>query len=261
MEPIQEIPCDSIRKQELQRQVSEKGIGELAVSIKTMGIIQPLIVAKDGNDLCLIAGQRRLMAAKMAGLATVPCIVIKADHEQALVTSITENIHRESLDPVTEAEMYRYLKVTLRKNHRQIAKMVSKSEAYVSQRINMLDWLPALVHAVKSGMIGFSVARELARVKEAEHCHYLLQLAVQDGANYRTVRFWVKEWEISKLPKTDREEEAPDDTREELERRILMDCWWCGESGPTSAMITFVMCPKCADQIKEAKKKQLAEGG
>lgn len=261
MDQIREIPCDSIRKQELERQVSEKGIGELAVSIRNMGIIQPLIVAEDGKDLCLIAGQRRLMAAKMAGLATVPCIVIKADHEQALSTSITENIQREALDPVTEAEMYRYLKVTLRKNNREIAKMVAKSDAYVSQRINMLDWLPAVVHAVKSGAIGFSVGRELARVTEAEHCHYLLQMAVQDGANYRTVRMWVKDWELSKIPKNEREEEDPRDLRDQLERKIQMDCWWCGSSGPTSAMVSFIMCPKCAEQLKDARAKQLAQGG
>lgn len=253
MDQIQEIPLDNIRPQELQREVSDKGIGELAASIRTMGIIQPLIVAKDGQDLCLIAGQRRLKAARMAGLATVPCILIKADHEQALTTSITENIHRESLDPVTEAEMYRYLKLTLRKNNRQIAKMVSKSEAYVSQRINMLDWLPALVHAVKSGTIGFSVGRELARVTEAEHCHYLLHLAAQDGANYRTVRMWVKEWELSKIPRAGMKPEQPDDTRDQLERKILMDCWWCGQSGPTSAMSTFIMCPKCAHQLNKGK--------
>lgn len=201
MDQIQEIPLDKIRPQELQRPTNEKGIGELAASIRGIGIIQPLIVAKDGDDLCLIAGQRRLKAAKMAKLATVPCIVIQADHETALVTSIAENIHRESLDPVTEAQMYRYLKLTLQKNHRQIAKMVSKSEAYISQRINMLDWLPALVHAVKNASIGFSVGRELARVSEAEHCHYLLQLAVEEGANYRTVHSWVKDWELSKIPR------------------------------------------------------------
>lgn len=260
MVQIQEIPLDKIRPQELQREVSDKGIGELAASIRTMGIIQPLIVAKDGDDLCLIAGQRRLKAGRMAGLATVPCILIKADHEQALATSITENIHRESLDPVTEAEMYRYLKVTLRKNHRQIAKVVSKSEAYISQRINMLDWLPALVHAVKSGAIGFSVGRELARVTEAEHCHYLLQMAAQDGANYRTVRMWVKDWQLSKIPLIDREDKQPDDAREILERKIHMNCWWCSDSGPTSAMITFVMCPKCAQQLKDARAKQLKDG-
>lgn len=260
MDSIQEIPCAEIKKQELQRSVSEKGIGELASSIRTMGIIQPLIVAKDGNDYCLIAGQRRLAAAKMARLSTVPCIVIKADHEQALVTSITENIHRESLDPVTEADMYRYLKVTLRKNHRQISKMVSKSEAYISQRINMLDWLPALLHAVKSGAIGFSVGRELARVKEEEHCHYLLQTAIQDGANYRTVRSWVKDWELSKMPRDDREEEQPDDSRATLERKIQMACWWCGESHPTSAMISILVCPICGDQLKDAKAKQIKHG-
>lgn len=253
MDQIQEIPLDKIRPQELQREVSDKGIGELAASIRTMGIIQPLIVAKDGDDLCLIAGQRRLKAARMSGLATVPCILIKADHQQALTTSITENIHRESLDPVTEAEMYRYLKVTLRKNNRQIAKMVAKSEAYISQRINMLDWLPALVHAVKSGAIGFSVGRELARVTEAEHCHFLLHMAVRDGANYRTVRMWVKDWELSKIPLVGRKAEQPDDTRDQLERKIVMDCWWCSESGPTSAMITFIMCPRCADQLKKGR--------
>lgn len=253
MDQITQVPVDKIKPQELQREVSEKGVAELALSIKRIGIIQPLLVAKDGDDLCLIAGQRRLMAARIAGKATVPCIMIHADHEKALTTSIAENLHRESLDPVTEAQMYVYLKTTLKKSNKDIAKMVSKSEAYISQHVNMLSWLPALVDAVKSHSISFTVGRELARVKEREHCHYLLGLAVSEGANYRTVRMWVREWEVSKIPLVGSDPVTQPDTHEQLERKIVMDCWWCGNSGPASAMSTFIMCPICTEQLKEGR--------
>ena len=112
---------------------------ELSASIKENGIIQPLIVRKKGaNDYELIAGERRLQAAKLAQLSSVPIVIKEVKDEQLLQLAIIENIQRENLNPIEEAVAYKDLMEKFNLTHLEVAKIVGKQRATVTNSLRLL---------------------------------------------------------------------------------------------------------------------------
>ena len=113
---------------------------ELANSIKENGIIQPLVVRKkSGENYELIAGERRLQAAKLAGLSNVPIVVKEVKDDQLLQLAIIENIQRENLNPIEEANAYKDLMGKFSLTHHEVAKIVGKQRATISNSIRLLN--------------------------------------------------------------------------------------------------------------------------
>ncbi|HTX86804.1 MAG TPA: ParB/RepB/Spo0J family partition protein [Candidatus Nanoarchaeia archaeon] len=142
----------------------EAEINELAESIKTYGIIQPLIATKKGGRYELIAGERRLRAAKVAGLSKVPVIVRDYDEQKKLEVALVENLQREDLNPIDRAGAYRQLMADFNLTVEEAAKKVGKSRPQVSNTLRLLS-LPAEIRAALSG----------GKLSEA-HAIYLLGL-------------------------------------------------------------------------------------
>lgn len=253
MTEVIQIPVDQINPQTLQRPVSEHGIAELASSIRALGVLEPLLVARHNQEFFLLAGQRRLLAAQQINLATVPCIVIPADQEKALAISLHENLFRENLTCVDEAMLYAYLRDKLKYANRAIAKMLSKSEPYVSQRLALLSWDPLIVDALKSDTISFSVARELMQVRDTTHRRYLIKHAVEDGINYRTARLWVQQWRQSIIPPVQEKEESPGPPGQPLQTSVVADCYWCERSVKIDDICNVFLCDKCFEELAKAK--------
>ena len=141
-----QIPVGSIQPNPRQprREMAQTELEELAASIREHGIIQPLIVTREGISECytLIAGERRLRAAVMAGLASVPAIVRDASELQRLELALIENIQREDLSPIEAAEAYQDLAEEFGLSHDDIATQVGKSRVAVTNTIRLLK-LPA----------------------------------------------------------------------------------------------------------------------
>lgn len=118
---------------------NEEELNELAASIKEHGIIQPLIVSeKQNGQYILIAGERRLRAAQIAGLATVPVICRDADDRQLLELALIENIQREDLSPLEAAEAYKNLEENFDMTHEEISKRVGKNRVSVTNTMRLL---------------------------------------------------------------------------------------------------------------------------
>jgi len=135
------LPIDRIKANPYQprRKFDPELLEELAESIKANGIIQPLIVTKtQGSDYELIAGERRLQAAKLAGLEAVPVVVRSVSQKEQLQLAIVENIQREDLDPIEEAHAYQTLVEDFELTHQQIAQTVSKDRATVTNSMRLL---------------------------------------------------------------------------------------------------------------------------
>jgi ParB family transcriptional regulator, chromosome partitioning protein len=143
---------------------SETDINELADSIRTYGIIQPLIVTRQGGRFELIAGERRLRAAKIAGLKTVPVVVRDYDQQRKLEVALVENLQREDLNPMDKAAAYRQLMDDFNLSLEDAAKKVGKSRPQVSNTLRLLS-LPAEIRAALAG----------GKLSEA-HAIYLLGL-------------------------------------------------------------------------------------
>jgi ParB family transcriptional regulator, chromosome partitioning protein len=147
---VTQVPVDQIIPNPRQpRQVfNPTDLAELAESIRVHGIIQPLIVSRrdDGSGYVLIAGERRLMAARLAGLPVVPALVRAVDEQQRLELALIENVQRTDLDALEAAEAYRQLSDEFNLSHDEIAARVGKSRAAVTNTLRLLK-LPADVQA------------------------------------------------------------------------------------------------------------------
>jgi ParB family chromosome partitioning protein len=166
-----QVPIDSISHNPRQpRQSFKEGdLQELAASIREHGIIQPLIVALAmGGSYTLIAGERRLQAARRAGLTRVPVVVRSASDQQLLELALIENVQRADLNPIEEAQAFQHLAREFNLSHDAIAARVSKSRVAVTNTLRLLEASAAVKQAVVDGKVSEGHARALLALTSAK---------------------------------------------------------------------------------------------
>lgn len=141
--------------------IQEETLDELVQSIKQHGILQPLIVTKNGARFQLIAGERRFRSAQRIGLASVPAIVRDSHELEQLEVAIVENVQRQDLNPVEEAHAYQQLADEFGLTQEDIAKKVGKSRATVANALRFLSLPPEMLSALREGKISGSHAKVL----------------------------------------------------------------------------------------------------
>ena len=143
-----------------------EGLEELAESIAEHGILQPLSVREVRGRYQLISGERRLRAARMAGLATVPCIVVDASDTESALLALVENLQRRDLDFMEEAVALRRLIVQHGLSQEEAARKVGKSQSAVANKLRLLKLSPEVLEVVKQGSLSERHARSLLRLPE-----------------------------------------------------------------------------------------------
>ena len=184
---IQRVPVDRISPSPWQprRHFGPEALGELVESVRDRGVLQPLLVRKVGESYELIAGERRWRAARAAGLAEVPVMVMDASDHVALELALVENLQREDLNIIEEAEGYRVLAEKFGLTQEEIAKRVGKARASVTNTLRLLG-LPEQVRGFLSeGLLSPGHAKVLLGVPiEAEQC-LLAERVVQQNLSVR----------------------------------------------------------------------------
>ena len=138
----------------------ESTLRELADSIKASGVIQPLLVRRTGpGEYQLVAGERRLRASQLAGLAKVPAIVKEFDDRAMLELALIENIHREDLNPIDEAKAYQALVDKVGLTHDQLSERVGKQRATITNALRLLSLPPEVMDMVSRGTLSAGHAR------------------------------------------------------------------------------------------------------
>ena len=153
----------------------QQALSELAASIKEHGILQPLVVTKSDSGYQLIAGERRLRAAKMAGLKTVPATLRNADEDHKLVLALVENIQREDLNPIEEAKAYRQLLEEHGVNQEKLSVLLSKPRPTITNTIRLLNLPDRVQQALAAGQIGKEQAKIIAGLSTEKQQLALLQ--------------------------------------------------------------------------------------
>ncbi|HPF08772.1 MAG: ParB/RepB/Spo0J family partition protein [Candidatus Cloacimonetes bacterium] len=162
------LPIDRIRPNRFQprKRFDTESLKELAQSIVENGIIQPLIVTKStGSEYELIAGERRLEAAKMAGLEEVPVVIRSVSKKEQLQMAIIENIQREDLDPVEEAMAYQTLADDYQLTHQQIAQVMGKDRVTITNSMRLLKLPDEVLQMLADGQISAGHARSVLSVE------------------------------------------------------------------------------------------------
>jgi ParB family chromosome partitioning protein len=178
---VTQVPIDLIQRNP--RQPREKfdleELEGLAASIREHGVIQPLVVSPGKNGIyVLIAGERRLQAARKAGLKNVPVVIRQATDQQLLELALIENIQREDLNAIEEAEAYQHLAKEFKLSHETIAARVGKSRVAVTNTLRLLDASAAVKQALVDGRITAGHARALLALTSAKAQDNLLNQIV-----------------------------------------------------------------------------------
>ncbi len=160
-------------------------MAELARSIGERGVVQPLLVRKKGRKYELIAGERRFRAAGEVGLTTVPVIVMKANDQEALELALIENLVREDLNPIEEAQGYRVLADTYRMTQDKIAERVGKARASVANAMRLLELPKEVIGLLAQGKLSVGHAKVLLGVSMSKERVLLAKEAVRLGISVR----------------------------------------------------------------------------
>ena len=184
---ILSLHIDSIVPNRLQprHEFDEAKMDELVGSITDNGLIQPIVVRRSGDAYEVVAGERRLRAARRAGLETVPALVRNVPDEKMLELAIAENIHREDLNPIDRANAYRKLIDTFNLTQEQAASRLGIDRSSLANTIRLLELAPQVQELVSRGTISFGHARALLGVDDPDHQLALAARVVKQGLSVR----------------------------------------------------------------------------
>ena len=186
------LPARSIRPNPAQpRSVfREEPLQELAESIRRHGILQPLSVRKVGVQYELIAGERRLRAAQMAGLTEIPCIIMNMDDRESGMTALVENLQRQDLDFIEEAKGLSLLMEQWSMSQEQVAKTIGKSQSAVANKLRILRHSPQVLEALRKAELTERHARALLKLPtEAQKLSVIATVLRQGMGVARTERY------------------------------------------------------------------------
>jgi ParB family chromosome partitioning protein len=202
-------------------QFDDTELRQLADSIRQHGILQPLVVVQEGAGYRLIAGERRLRAARLAGLEEVPVVFRDTpEGEASLALSLVENVQRHDLNALEEAEAYRRLVEGMGITQEAVAREVGKSRAHVSNTMRLLSLASAVQGALLSGAISAGHARALATLTPADQ-EELLRRVLREDMNVRQAEELARvRAEAGPQPRRPRASPTPDPELRQLEDRF-----------------------------------------
>ncbi len=191
---VREVPVGLIRPNPSQprNRIPPDGLEDLAASIRTHGVVQPLLARRDGEEYILVAGERRWRAAQMAGLATVPVLVRDTSPDAQLAISMVENLQREDLNPLEAAQGYRELADRFGMTQQQIAEQVGKSRSTVANALRLLRLPPSVLQALLGEEIREGHARALLALPDGAAQERALRKVVRRGLSVRQTEALVR---------------------------------------------------------------------
>ena len=182
---VQYIPLGRIRPnpQQPRRSFDEEGLAELAASIRSCGILQPLTVRRAGEGYELVAGERRLRAAKMAGLRELPCLIAQVGEEDSALLALMENLQRRDLNYMEEAAAIAQLVQRWGLSQEEAARKLGKSQSAVANKLRLLRLPGTVVELLQQGDLSERHARALLRLADEEEQLAAAKTIIARGLN------------------------------------------------------------------------------
>jgi ParB family chromosome partitioning protein len=192
---IMDIDISLIKPNENQprKKFNEKSLDELKESIKTYGVIQPVIVRKTGKVYEIVAGERRWKASKEAGLKSIPCIVKDIEDFEATKLALIENLQREDLNPVEEANAFKDLMDQYKLTQEEIAKIVGKSRSYIANSIRLLNLDDEVKDYLSKGEISSGHGKAILAIDDKKKQKKVARDIIDKKLNVRDAESLVKD--------------------------------------------------------------------
>ena len=178
--------------QQPRRSFDEAALRELADSIRAYGILQPLTVRRTPVGYQLVAGERRMRAARMAGLREVPCLAVRSDEEESALLSLIENLQRQDLHYMEEAAAIAKLIAVYGLSQEQAAERLGKSQSAVANKLRLLRLSPACVTLLREGGLSERHARALLRLSDENERLAALRVIIERGCNVAQAEAYIE---------------------------------------------------------------------
>ena len=207
---IAEIKISDIRSNPYQprKTFDETTLQELADSIKEHGIIEPVIVKKAIKGYELVAGERRTKAAKLAGLETIPAIIKDFNDQEMMEIALVENIQREDLNPIDEANAYQKIIELGHLTQEEFAKKFGKSRSHVTNMLGLLKLPFSVKELVEKKELSMGHARALSKIEDADKIKQLAEKVITNNMSVRELEAEIQETKIPKREQQDRSHET-----------------------------------------------------
>jgi ParB family chromosome partitioning protein len=214
VESVEHIHVKSIKANPYQpRKVfDENAIQELSASIKEHGILQPIILRKMGTTYEIVVGERRFRAAQMAGLTEVPAVVRILTDEETMEFAILENLQREDLTPIEEAEAYQSLMENLGLTQEQLAFRLGKSRPHIANHVRLLSLPEKVRNYITVGKISMGHGRTLLGLRKKEQIALVAERVLKEGLNVRQLEKLVQKMN----------EDVPRETKTEKRKDLFL---------------------------------------
>lgn len=184
---LETISLNRIRRNPNQprKDFSPEALETLTESIRSVGVLQPIVVRQDGFEFVLVAGERRWRAAQEAGLLEIPALIRETDEQGSLTEALIENLQREDLSPLEEAAAFQQLEEDFGMSHTEIGKRVGRSRSAVSNTLRLLNLSPAIQKALAKGDLSAGHARALLGLEDTALAEHLAERSAAEGWSVR----------------------------------------------------------------------------
>lgn len=208
-EKILELPLTELRPNPYQprKTFDDKALSELASSIQQSGVFQPIIVRESAmKGYEIIAGERRFRASKLAGKKTIPAIVREFDEASMMQVAVLENLQREDLNPMEEAEAYDMLMKNLKLTQVELSEQLGKSRPYIANYLRLLTLPKVVKDLVQKESLSMGQARTLLGLKDSKDIIVLANRALKESLTVRQLEQIVTEMNETSVPKSKNKE-------------------------------------------------------
>ncbi|WP_169056121.1 ParB/RepB/Spo0J family partition protein [Bacillus pumilus] len=211
-ETVEEIKIKDLRPNPYQprKTFDEDALSDLKESIQQHGVLQPIIVRKSIKGYDIVAGERRFRAAQQAGLTTIPAIVREFSETLMREIALLENLQREDLSPLEEAEAYASLLDHLSVTQEELAKRLGKSRPHIANHLRLLTLPDEVQKLIEDGTLSMGHGRTLLSLKNKNKLAPLVKKIVDEGLNVRQVEKLVQQLNEN-VPRETKKKEAPKD--------------------------------------------------
>ncbi len=220
-EKVEELELSEIRPNPYQprKTFDEENLNDLSESIRKNGVFQPIIVRKSSvMGYEIIAGERRFRASKMAGKDKIPAIVRAIDDEQMMEIAVLENLQRENLSPLEEAQAYSTLMENLKITQAQLSERLGKSRPYIANYLRLLDLPVKVKQMLQDGQLSMGQARTLLALKDRSKLVDLAQRTVKENLTVRQLEQIVNEMNGKKKVKKEKKKSLSPYLRQSQDR-------------------------------------------
>jgi len=236
----------------LRLDIDPERLDDLAQSISEIGLLQPILVAADGDRFEVVFGHRRYLAHKKLGLTAIRAIVRTMTQQEVAIARATENIARADLTPIEEAATYKSLIDEYGLTLEQVARKMSKTPGTIKRRMDLLRMPPILQKAIHKKQVSMTVAEELWPIADESSLDYYLQFAIENGCTREVARQWAKDWkDQNRRARNTDEPGGRVDLSPNEPRPSYVPCDICNQPVDLSTTKFFRTCPDCFRAIKK----------